>query len=166
MLSTFTDLQIGQESMRASHASQEQRCLHGRITTHEFLELQVLQVILSLSSEALKVWGRSQQDSASSAGVEDEKTFSFVISSILNFNESTMASFSLAILCHAWFSISILFKSNSNFAFFLLSFAISSSFCLSKKRVFASTVFIRSVVCCFLCSCMVSLNLSFYANTI
>lgn len=165
MLAIFTDLQTGQESSRASHASQQQRCLHGRIKTHETRELQALQAIFSLSSDGLVDGERSQHDSASWAGVEDEQTFSLITCSILVFNESTIASFSVAILCHVWISISILFKQNSNSAFFLLSFAMSSSFCLSKKSVFASSVFISSAICCFLFSCIVTLNLSFCTIT-
>ena len=103
----------------------------------------------------------SQQDSASSEKIP--QAFS-LICSIVWFRDITLASFSLATLCQAWFSISNFLRKSSSSIALLVAFAISSSFCLKRANAFDSTFRIRAASCCFLCSCKTNLNLSLCKN--
>lgn len=165
MLAFFGILQTGHESRKTSQSLQEQRCLQGSITTQEFRELQHLQTIALFSSSPFSVFSSFssmfwQQDSASSAALADKQADSLSRWIVL-FNDATIASFSFATLCHVWFSISILFKKFWSSIVLFAAFEISSSFCLSRSWVLDSYFFIKSAICCFLCSCNANLNLSF-----
>lgn len=83
-------LQTGQESIKTSQLWQEQRCLHGNITMHEFLEVQHRHSN-PFSPSADPPF--RQYDSASSAVSGDS-------CSILSLSDTAIASFSCATRCH------------------------------------------------------------------
>ena len=185
MLAFFAVLQTGQESRKAAQFLHEQRCLQGRNKTHELRKLQHLQTIvvvvfLVLSSSCPCPWSAtspakplfsaasipslftSQHDSASSTPLlKQQEACSRSCSRVL-FKEKTIASFSCATLCHAWFSISSFFNRYCNSIVLFAAFVISSSFCPSKTDAFGSIFFTNTATCCFLCSCSNNFNLSFW----
>lgn len=158
MAAFLATLQTGHESRKTSQSLQEQRCRHGSITTHEFRELQHLHTIFLFSSPISSMFW--QQDSASSAAFSDKYADS-LSRWIEPLSDAIIASFSLATLCHVRFSISILFMKLCSSEFRFAAFAISSSFCFRSNSVFHSYFFIKTAICCFLCSCIAILNLSF-----
>lgn len=178
MLAFLTILQRGHESRKGSQTWHEERCLHGKKTTHDIPELQLLQTISLLlfcpllllppsscprppSSTTTTLSPFSQHDSASSApfhGCRHALSFSC---SIVLVRDMTMASFSFATLCHACFSISILLNMSSSSIVLFIALDISSSFCFSKNCFFDSYFLSINASCCFLCSCKPNLNLSF-----
>lgn len=157
MAAFFGILQTGHESRKTSQSLQEQRCRQGSITTHEFLVLQILHTVFFFVSV---LSGSSQQDSASSAAFSDKNADS-LRRWMESLSDAIMASFSLATLCHVRFSISIFFMKLCSSVVRFAALAISSSFCFSSKSLFHSYFVINTDICCFLCSCIAILNLSF-----
>ena len=136
---------------------------------HEFLELHPLHTInifLAVSSVASRNPSSaplltSQQDSASSAPLLKQPDEFSLSCSIVLLRETTMASFSWAILCHVWFSNSSFFRNSPSSTVLLAACAISSSFCFNIGRAFDSSFFNNDPSCRLFCSCNTNLNLSF-----
>lgn len=165
MLASFTELQTGQEPRKASQALHEQRCLHGRKRTHDFLDLHHLQTIFFLSPSSSSTFSSLLQepqieDSASWAPLLTTTSLSLTCSSVL-LRSTTIASFSFAILCHDSLSISAFLRLASSSIVFLVAWANTSSFCLIKHKAFDSKLFSTAASCCLLCSCRAHLSLSF-----
>lgn len=165
MLAFFTILHTGHESRKTSQSLQEQRCLQGSMITQEFRMSQLLQImVLVLCSSSPFLWSITlQYDSASSVSLADKRALSLSCWIVL-FNDRIAASFSFAILCHVWFSISIFLRKSSSSIFLFTALNTSSSFCLSNSWILGSYFLINNAICCFLCSRKANLNLSFYIN--
>lgn len=150
MLASFTDSQTGQNPTKTSQDLHEQRCLQGRKTTHDLFPLHSLQskfLLFPLFDE------KSHADSASMA-------LSLTWVRVLLSSE-TFASFSLAFLCHFWFSISVSLKHCSSSIVFFVAIANSSSFRHIMLAIFDWYLWSRISWCCLDSFCKIDFNLSF-----